>query len=104
AYQCMQWRLPVGEAGRGLDGVDREALGIPSEEAYVARYCERMGIAGIPEWTFCLAFSFFRFAAILQGVKKRALDGNASNPERGLQLGTMVPLIAERAAELIARV
>ncbi len=101
-YQCMQWRLPVGDAGRGLDGVDRAALGIPSEEAYVARYCERMGISGIPEWTFCLAFSFFRFAAILQGVKKRAIDGNASNPERGLQLGTMVPLIAEKAADLIA--
>ena len=100
-YQCMQWRLPAGEAGRGLDGVDRAALGIPSEEDYVARYCERMGIAGIPEWTFCLAFSFFRLAAILQGVKKRALSGNASNPQRALQLGGVVPLIAEKAMVLI---
>jgi hypothetical protein len=46
----------------------------------VARYSERSGIGD--NWTFCLAFSFFRLAAILQGVYKRSLDGNASNPER----------------------
>ena len=44
-YQCMQWRMPTGPVGRGLDGVDRAALGIPSEADYVAKYCERMGIA-----------------------------------------------------------
>ena len=32
AYQCMQWRLPQGAAAlRGLGGVDRMALGIPTE-------------------------------------------------------------------------
>ena len=45
AYQCMQWRLPQGAAAlRGLGGVDRAALGIPTEEEYVARYCAAMGI------------------------------------------------------------
>ena len=100
-YQCMQWRLPAGQAGRGLAGVDRAALGIPSEQDYVERYCARMGIAGIPEWTFVLAFSFFKLAAILQGVKKRALDGNASNPEQALKLGAVIPLLAQNAIELI---
>ena len=48
AYQCMQWRFPNHETMRGLAGVDRTALGIPTEEEYVAKYCERMGLAGIP--------------------------------------------------------
>ena len=34
--------------------------------------------------------------AVLQGVKKRALDGNASNPERGLKMGEYVPVFAQK--------
>ena len=47
AYQCMQWRLPHAtgfRSSRGLGGVDRAALGLPSERDYVERYCERRGI------------------------------------------------------------
>ena len=99
AYQCMQWRMPPGEDTRGLEGVDRRAQGIPTEEEYVARYCERRSLAGIPIFDFCLAFSFFRIAAIIQGVKKRGLDGNASNPERALRMGEYVPLYARKGLE-----
>ena len=60
AYQCMQWRMPPGEDTRGFGGVDRPSLGIPTEEDYVARYCQRRGLSGIPIFDFCLAFSFFR--------------------------------------------
>jgi aminoglycoside phosphotransferase (APT) family kinase protein len=91
AYQCMQWRMPVGPEGRGLAGIDRKAEGIPTEEEYVAAYCRRMGLSGIPDFDFCVAFSFFRMAAIVQGVKKRGLDGNASNPERAARMGRFVP-------------
>ncbi len=101
AYQCMQWRLPFEGTFRGLGGLDRAALGLPGEEEYVARYCERMGLAGIDDWTYYLAFSFFRLGAILQGVYKRTLDGNASNPERGREMGKAVPVIARMAGELI---
>jgi aminoglycoside phosphotransferase (APT) family kinase protein len=100
AYQCMHWRLPH-EGHRGLQGVDRKALGIPSEEDYVALYCQRMGLSKIEGWTFCLAFSFFRLAAIIQGVLKRALDGNGSNPEHGKAMGKNVPVLARMAIELI---
>jgi len=101
AYQCMQWRFPNHETMRGLAGVDRKALGIPTEEEYVARYCERMGLSEIPHWKFCLAFSFFRLAAIVQGVKKRGLDGTASNPEKALKSGERVPLMARMGVEAI---
>jgi aminoglycoside phosphotransferase (APT) family kinase protein len=102
AYQCMQWRLPSArDALRGLAGIDRAALGIPTEAEYVAKYCERMGLAEIPHWSFCLAFSFFRLAAIAQGVKKRALEGNASNPDRARQTGAIVPLLARMGVGVI---
>jgi aminoglycoside phosphotransferase (APT) family kinase protein len=103
AYQCMQWRLPLVGAFRGLGTLDRRAHGLPTEDEYVARYCERTGVPGIPGWTFYLAFSFFRLAAILQGVYKRALDGNASDPERAGRMGEAVPMLARLAADLIGR-
>ncbi len=101
AYQCMQWRLPHASGFRGLGGVDRAALGLPSEEDYVAAYCRRRGLAGIGNWTFFLAFSFFRLAAICQGVYKRALDGNASNPEKARTYGEAVKLLSHLAVKLI---
>ena len=103
AYQCMQWRLPHDSGFKGLGGVDRAALGIPSEEDYVAAYCRRRGIGAIDNWTFCLAFSFFRLAAICQGVYKRALDGNASNPEKARTYGEAVTLLAGLAARMIEK-
>ncbi|HUS54242.1 MAG TPA: phosphotransferase [Thermohalobaculum sp.] len=102
AYQCMQWRMPVGPEGRGLAGVDRKAEGIPTEAEYIEAYCRRMGLSGIAGFDFCLAFSFFRMAAIVQGVKKRGLEGNASNPERAAQMGRFVPEYARMGLEAAA--
>ncbi|WP_420393661.1 phosphotransferase family protein [Acuticoccus sp.] len=99
AAVLMQWRLPTGPRGRGLEGVDREALGIPSDDAFVERYCERTGTPGIDRFNFYIAFSFFRMTAIIQGVKKRGLDGNASNPERAAQVGAVVPMYAQRGLD-----
>ncbi len=103
AYQCMQWRLPHTSGFRGLGGVDRRAVGIPMEDDYVERYCQRRGIGQIGNWRFYIAFSFFRLIAIIQGVYKRALDGNASNPERARAYGKAVPLMAELAAASIEK-
>lgn len=101
SYQCMQWRLPHASGFRGLGGIDRTSIGIPTEREYVDRYCARRGIDGIDNWVFYLAFSFFRLAAICQGVYKRALDGNASNPEKARTYGMAVRLLASLAVEAI---
>jgi len=90
AAVIMQWRMPVGEGGRGLAGVDRAENGLPSDQEFINEYCNRRGIAGIDGFGFYLAFCFFRMAGILQGVKKRALDGNAADPKRALRLGEYV--------------
>ncbi|MCH8221641.1 MAG: phosphotransferase family protein [Proteobacteria bacterium] len=94
AYQCMQWHFPNTGRLRGLADVDIGKLGIPDEKTYVAAYLEQTGMPAVENWSFYLAFCFFRLAAIVQGVKKRALDGNASNPA-ALQMGELVyPLSA----------
>lgn len=96
ASVIMQWQMPQGSVGRGLAGVDRAAEGLMSDEEFVAKYCERRGISEIPDFGFYLAFCFFRMTGIIQGVYKRALDGNASNPERARTMGQYVPIFAER--------
>ena len=100
AYQCMQWRLPNTGISKGLDDIDCGALGIPSEAEYVETYCRRTGRDGISNWTFCLAFSFFRLASIVQGVMKRSLDGNASSTS-ATQIGKMARPLAQAAMDLI---
>jgi len=92
AYQCMQWYFPASGQLPGLAGLDRDELGIPTEEEYVKSYCERMGLTEIPNWNFYLAFSFFRLASICQGVKKRAIDGNASNKKADAVSALVTPL------------
>ncbi|MBT5388399.1 MAG: phosphotransferase family protein [Porticoccaceae bacterium] len=103
AYQCMGMRLPSGNgpgASSGLLGIDAQALGIPGEQAYIDSYCQRMGIDRLDNWNFYLAFSFFRLAAIAQGVAKRAADGNASSKAAG-GIATMVQPIAVNALAII---
>ena len=95
AYHCMQLRMPSqGLAMKGLAGIDAAALGIPSEKELVARYCEIRGIDPIVNWEFYLAFSFFRLAAIAQGVAKRASQGNASSKQAQTAGAFVQPLAA----------
>jgi aminoglycoside phosphotransferase (APT) family kinase protein len=100
AYFCMCLRLPPHGHIAGLEGLDRRALGVPDEASIVERYCGLRGMASIENWNFYLAFSFFRLAAIAQGVKKRALSGNASNA-KARQVGEMAGALAKMGMELI---
>ena len=94
AYQVMAWQLPRDAGITGLAGVDRKPLAIPDDNSYVIRYCERTGRNEIEHWNFYLAFCFFRLAAIVQGVKKRALDGTASSAEAESRGDLVHPLAA----------
>lgn len=93
AYNVLVWRVGA-DLFRGLGDLDRGALGIPEEFDYVRRYCERTGRSDIPHWNFYLAFSLFRVAAILQGVWRRARDGQASSAD-GLEVGGKGHALAE---------
>ena len=102
AYFCMCLRLPSSGQISGLADKNREQLGIPTEAALVAEYCALRGVGAIDNWPFYLAFSFFRLVAILQGVLKRALDGNASS-DQAVQVGKMAGHLAQLAVALIEK-
>ena len=78
AYFCQGFR-GEGVPGQSLAGLDLAELGIPTEEEVVARYCALTGRESIEHWSFYLVFVMFRSAAIVQGVYKRGLDGNAAS-------------------------
>jgi aminoglycoside phosphotransferase (APT) family kinase protein len=95
SYFLMSWLTPH-EGGAALGGLDLERLGIPPHDAVVARYCARTGRASIENLDWYFAFNQFRLVGIAQGIKKRLLDGNASNPKAG-RLAAQLPVMAERA-------
>ncbi len=84
SYHCMAWHIPPG-AFRGIGGLDVASLGIPTEDDYIRRYCERTGLttpdALKADWNFYMAYNLFRLAAILQGIAKRVEAGTASSAQ-----------------------
>ena len=91
SYNCLQYRL-APDMFSGMAGLDLPALGIPSEEDYVAAYCARTGRDGIQSWDYYIAFNLFRLAAILHGIQGRVIRGTASSKyaaERGALAGPM---------------
>jgi hypothetical protein len=79
AYNCIGYHLP--EPPHGFAKADFAKVGLPTESEYVAAYCRRVGRERIEHWNYYVAFSLYRLAAIAQGVYRRGLAGNSSNPE-----------------------
>ena len=102
AYHVMSWRI-AHDTFRGLGGLDLAALGIPSEDAYVAAYCRRTGRVRVEAWEYYMVYGMFRIAAILQGVLKRALSGNAASV-RGEDVGRRGRIIAAQAWTLAQQI
>lgn len=93
AYLCMGYHHE-GPARPGLVPYPGSASGVPCESELLEAYCRLAAIGEIPHWQFYLAFSFFRLAAILQGVYRRGLQGNASSRE-ALSKRELVRMCAE---------
>ena len=95
SYHCMSWHIPAS-LGRGIAGLDIAALGIPSEQDYIQRYCQRTGIEDVAalqrDWNFYLAYNMFRIAAILQGIAKRVEAGTASSAQAKASGDTARPM------------
>lgn len=97
AYHCLMYRLPT-EMAAGLGGADLKALGLPSEEDYVAAYCVRTGRSRVSNWDFYIAFNLFRLAAICHGIAGRLARGNASSAQARERAGQF-PSLAKLARE-----
>ena len=95
AYNCMIWHLsPDTPNLGGLAGRDLDMLGIPLECCYLEQYRAAAGLETVPDYPFFLAFAFFRFAAIAQGIMFRFLGGNASAPN-AREVGMLTTPLAE---------
>ena len=92
SYWCQEYHGDSGDP-HTVAGADLQALGIPTEQEIIAAYCEACGIGIIDNWMFYIAYNMFRSAAIVQGVYKRGLDGNASSEAALLQ----APIPRQRA-------
>ncbi len=97
-YHLLMYRMPAG-LFTGLKGLDLAALGIPSEEAYVAAYCRRTGRDHLPNRDYLVAFVMFRLAAILHGIKGRVARGNASSAHAAQMVAQLEPLAELGLAE-----
>lgn len=95
SYLAMQWVMPA-DGGAALGGLDLEALGIPGLSEIVERYSQRAGVpvAGDLDWYF--AYNLFRLAGIVQGIKKRVIDGTASHAQ-AREMAERVPTLAGAA-------
>jgi len=100
AYNCLTYHYADPRWGDIID-LDYEATGIPSEEDYVAQYCARTG-REIDDYTYYLVLSLFRFAAIIQGVYYRGVQGNAATPA-ALQRKGKCELLAKIAWTLVEK-
>ena len=92
-YNMLAWYAPStpGAIASLLD-LDLGALGIPTMDAYLKRYCERTGRAAVEGMDYYCAYNLFRIAAILQGIVGRVRDGTASNENAEAMAAHVLPL------------
>lgn len=80
SYFLMSWVTePEGRSGvRGRTGAE---TGIPGIEDMVARYCAATGRDGVPDLDWYFSYNLFRLTGIVQGIKKRIVEGTASSAQ-----------------------
>jgi aminoglycoside phosphotransferase (APT) family kinase protein len=91
AYFAMNWVMPV-DGRSGLSGHALDGSGIPTLDEVVELYCQRSGRDGLPDLHWYFAFNLFRLAGILQGIRKRINDGNASSTQAEASAARVLPL------------
>ena len=96
-FCCMPWHTAPDEYG-GLLGVDLDAMMLPSEPEFVARYMNASKDAS-PLLPFHKAFALFRFSVIFVGIADRARDGSAADANADT-LGPLSERFALRGLEI----
>ena len=91
AYLAMHWILPR-DGRAGLAGAHFQALGVPTLQHVAERYCAQTRRDRLPDLHWYFAYNLFRLVGIGQGIKKRLLEGNASNPQAAKAVERLAPL------------
>lgn len=95
SYLAMQWMMPADGAA-GLADLNLPGLGIPSLHEAVERYSDRSGVPVGDKLDWYFAYNLFRLAGIVQGIKKRVIDGTASHAQAE-EMAKRVPMLARAA-------
>jgi len=95
SYLAMQWVMPA-DGGAGLAGLDLLTLGIPTLDEIVEFYSTRSGVPVADRLDWYFAYNLFRLAGIVQGIKKRVIDGTASHAHAA-EMAKRVPMLADAA-------
>ena len=82
--------LPMSVAG--------QVSGYPTPEEYAAS----AGLDDVPDIDYYIAFSMFRLAAILAGVLKRGVTGNAADP-RAVERGQTFKQVASQGWKILQK-
>lgn len=91
SYLMLNWISPV-DGRAGIGGLDLKALGIPTVEEATERYVARTGYP-VPPMDWYFSYNLFRLAGIIQGIKKRVIDGTASSAHAKKMSDRVVPLV-----------
>src|SRR3546814_12048952 len=76
----MSW-VTAPEGRSGVKGRTGPETGIPTIEAMTERYCVATGRDGVPDLDWYFSYNLFRLTGIVQGIKKRIVDGTASRAQ-----------------------
>lgn len=95
SYFLMNW-VTEPDGRSGIAGLDWETLGIPGIEAATERYCIATGRSGLPDLNWYFSYNLFRLTGIVQGIKKRLLEGNASSAQAA-ETAARLPFLAKAA-------
>ena len=93
SYFLMNW-VTQPEGRSGVMGLAGGESGIPTIEEMVARYCAATGRDGVPQLDWYFAYNLFRLTGIVQGIKKRIVDGTASSAQAAKTVERIGPLAA----------
>lgn len=91
SYLALNWVLPH-DGLAAIGDMDLEETGIPSLAEITDLYCELSERPRMPNPHWYFAFSLFRLVGIVQGIRKRIIDGNASSPEADRASQKLIPL------------
>jgi aminoglycoside phosphotransferase (APT) family kinase protein len=101
SYLLMQWELPA-DGRNALGGIDVSALGIPTRDEALRLYCQLTGREQVPDLNWYFAFNMFRLVGILQGIRGRLLEGNATG-EHAAEMAARTPQYAQAAWDYAVR-
>lgn len=100
-YACAPYHADILPYGR-LHGLDYKSLGIPTEQEFIDLYCKYSGRSEVSNHLFFVVFSLFRSAAIIQGVYKRGLEGNAASAQ-AVNMGHLARQRAETSWRIVEK-